>query len=267
MVGTDKRLQIGDISALIGAPPTTLRFWEEQGIVEPEKDLRTQYRRYTPDDSCRFLFVRKYRSFGISLPRVAAMISAGENDRTSALLDRRSLLDAEIDRLVAARAALDRHLNQRKAARALVGRFVSGELPPSYFFPCVERGAVKAHRREVAEACLDKLPSIDFAVLLDPSRPVDGKSFFCSWGYGMDEKVFGTLPEEVRRLALFLPPRSGLFTALLRESARDFTESEYRMLREQSGADLSGPIFGHVLELEESEEGVRYLISLFLPIK
>lgn len=265
-----KTLLIGELAALIGAPATTLRFWEDQGIVDPEKDARNQYRRYTPEDSSRFLTARKYRSFGVPLAKVPSLMVASPSERLAALEKQQVELEEEYRRLSSARAALAGYLEECRLARDLVGRFVPGTLPAAHYFFCLECGSLKIDRRSLTEEWLRRLPAVHYAVMLDPSRPGDDKSFSCLWGYGVDDEGFTALPEQSRARAQFLEERSCLLTAVRRTTARDFGEAEFRSLTDalrDRGAELAGPILGHLLELDEVDGIVEYLILLFLPIK
>lgn len=270
MSDAKKPLRIGDIASLTGTAASTLRFWEEQGIAAPEKDFRNQYRRYTPDDSCRFLFAKRYRSFGVSLPEVPALLSADGAGRTAVLETRREAVNAELRRLEILRAALDRHLAERDRARRLLGRFEFEKLASYRFFSCVEGGRPIADCAETAEAWLRELPAVDFALLIDPSRSSPGKTFTCRWGYGAEESGPQVVSDRSCSWTAVLPARAYAATAVLRETARDFTETEYRALLEglaAAGGTLDGPILGRILESEGAEDSARYLILLFLPIK
>ncbi len=270
MSETPRPLLIGDLASLIGTSASTLRLWEEHGIVEPEKDERNQYRRYTPHDSCRFLFARKYRSLGVPLGEVTAVMGSGADTRDSVLRDRRAAMDAEIDRLIAARAALDRYMDERRLARSLVGRSEVGERPAAHYFPCVEGGSVRSGGGALARAVLDLLPAVDYVTMLDPTARGPDRSFSCRWGFAVADAAYAALPAGLRARSIFLPTRRCLLTAVVRSSARDFTEDEFRSLMELPktiGAETDGPVVGHLLEAEGGERAAAYLILLFIPIK
>lgn len=270
MSETPRTLLIGDIATLIGTSASTLRLWEEHGIVEPEKNERNQYRHYTPDDSCRFLFARKYRSFGVPLPKVQELLKSGAEERSLILEERRTALDEEIRRLVAARAALDKYLDECLTGDGLIGRLVSGEREAAYHFPCVEYGSVRIGQDTSTQEVLRHLPAVDFTVVLDSTRAGKDKSFTCRWGYGIGEEAMATMPDGVRARSQFFPRRSCLLTAIDRKSARDFTEVEFQSLvalLAGAGAELDGPIVGHLLGMGQDGEAPFYRILLFLPIK
>lgn len=270
MSETPKTSLIGDIAYLIGASSSTLRLWEEHGIVEPEKDAYNQYRLYTPHDSCRFLFARKYRSFGLPLPKIPGVMASSADERDSALEKRKTAMDEDIRRLVAAREALDLYLDECRKARELVGRFVSGVRPATHYFPLVERGSVRMGQDLLTHEVLRHLPAVDFIVMVDPDRPDGDRPFSCHWGYGLSDAAVADLPASVRAHSSSLPSRRCLLTAIDRKTARDFTVEEFHSLVESLGAlgvELDGPIIGHNLELDDIDGAPSYRVLLFIPIK
>jgi DNA-binding transcriptional MerR regulator len=270
MSETPKTSLIGDIAYLIGASSSTLRLWEEHGIVEPEKDANNQYRLYTPHDSCRFLFARKYRSFGVPLSKIPEVIASGADDRDSVLEKRKAAMDEEIRRLVTAREALDLYLDECRKARELVGRFVPGVRQTAHYFPLVERGSVRTGQDLLTHEILRHLPAVDFIVMVDPDRPDGDRPFSCQWGYGLSDAAVAELPASVCAHSSLLPSRRCLLTAVDRKTARDFTVEEFHSLidsLETLGAELDGPIIGHNLELDETDGAPSYRVLLFIPIK
>ncbi len=263
-------LRIGEIATMMGISASTLRFWEEQGLGSPEKDGKGQYRRYTGEDSSRFLTVRKYRSFGFSLSQVSALMSEGIETREDLFLDRRAELEEEIRRLNATRDALDRHHGECRLARSLIGRFERGRRPGSYCLDCIDGGALSPNPTVNMNDWLQRLPALDYTVILDPERPKEGKSFGCFWGFGISDVDAEALPEQLKRGSTHLEETPCVLTAVEREDSKDFTEEEYQALRRglyEHGETLSGPITGHHLSFSYVDERPKNLILLFLPIK
>ena len=42
--------QIGEISRFFNIPASTLRYWEDKGVLHPEKGIENRYREYTIED-------------------------------------------------------------------------------------------------------------------------------------------------------------------------------------------------------------------------
>jgi len=98
-------LRIGEAARLVGVSPSTLRAWEREGLVRPDRG-DGHHRRYTPDDVARLREARALLERGYGhrvLRRVLAHETAPEEDLVGARL----------------RTVRTRHgLSLRKAARA-----------------------------------------------------------------------------------------------------------------------------------------------------
>lgn len=70
-----KILDIGEVAAQSGVPPSTLRYYEEQGLIAPigRKGLRRQY---GPQTLLRLTLISMGKAAGFSLPEIAQMLGA-----------------------------------------------------------------------------------------------------------------------------------------------------------------------------------------------
>lgn len=106
-------LTIGELARRTGLTVSTIRFYEEKGLVE---SLRTggNQRRYLRADIRRLSFVMIARKLGLSLGEIGAALSSLPHGRTPDARDWarisgtiRKRLDAQIDRFVRIRDDLD----------------------------------------------------------------------------------------------------------------------------------------------------------------
>jgi MerR family copper efflux transcriptional regulator len=102
---------IGDAAALFGLPPSTLRWWEREGLVEPVRD-RSGRRGYRDAELRRIAIVYLFRNTAmLSLSDIRALMEhrkSGENWQPT-LRAHAAALDQQITQLTAARDYL-RHL-------------------------------------------------------------------------------------------------------------------------------------------------------------
>lgn len=99
----DKQLTIGKVSALSGLPPKTIRYYEENGIIESARRTENHYRTYSQVDVQTLCFVAHARRLGFSLKEVGELLSL-YRDRQRASKDvRRLALEhiADLDRRIA----------------------------------------------------------------------------------------------------------------------------------------------------------------------
>lgn len=69
----DKRFHIGEISHFFDLPASTLRYWENAGILTTNKNTQNNYREYTVADLMNLSDLIFYKSLGIPLKQIQAM--------------------------------------------------------------------------------------------------------------------------------------------------------------------------------------------------
>ncbi|GAA2154575.1 MerR family transcriptional regulator [Actinomadura napierensis] len=97
-------LGIGDLAALTGVPVRTIRFYCDEGILEPARSAGG-HRRFDAAAADRLRLVRRLRGLGLGLPAIAAVL-AGERSLGEAVAAARAALEAEMASLAWRRAAL-----------------------------------------------------------------------------------------------------------------------------------------------------------------
>lgn len=69
----DKRFHIGEISNFFNLPASTLRYWENRGILTTNKNIQNNYREYTVSDLMNLSDLIFYKSLGIPLKQIQTM--------------------------------------------------------------------------------------------------------------------------------------------------------------------------------------------------
>lgn len=67
--------QIGEISHFFDIPASTLRYWEDMGVLTPAKDQKNNYREYTVEDLMSISDVIFYKNLGLPLKNIRQMES------------------------------------------------------------------------------------------------------------------------------------------------------------------------------------------------
>lgn len=117
-------LTVGELARRLGVHPATLRTWETEGILRPERDRTTGYRRYGPDCVRDAEIARQLRRGGYLLHQVAQFITslreAGGAEALSAFLDSwQHRLTMRSRNLLAGAAQLDAYLTLLTNSTAL----------------------------------------------------------------------------------------------------------------------------------------------------
>lgn len=97
-------LTVGELARRLGVHPATLRTWETEGILRPERDSATGYRVYGPDWVRDAEVARQLRRGGYPLPQVARFVRSLREAGGAAAS--RTFLDSWRDRLTTRSRAL-----------------------------------------------------------------------------------------------------------------------------------------------------------------
>ena len=260
--------RIGELSGLIGIPPSTLRFYETRGIADPIKESENQYRLYTPNDSCRFLITKLLRSFGCSLEEASRIVTEGGIQETLGLLEEKEVsLDEQIRTLTFIRENLREYRRTISETAALEDSIRISERKGFYRFSSIEEGEIikKRQLREFASLWMERLPFLHYSMKLPVHEHCTLNASEVSWGFSMDEDYILreglTVPPE----AEYFPPSKVAVACLIRDSA-GFLEPEdierIKWFLEGSPHQLNGPVTGNYLMIFHSEGRDRYLYQI-----
>ncbi len=72
---TGSALTIGEVAARLGVPVRTVRFWSDEGLVDPPARSAGGYRLYDADAVARLDLVRTLRELGLGLPAVRELLA------------------------------------------------------------------------------------------------------------------------------------------------------------------------------------------------
>ncbi|WP_207400701.1 MerR family transcriptional regulator [Actinomadura roseirufa] len=100
----DAALGIGDLAGLTGVPVRTIRFYCDEGILEPGRSAGG-HRRFDRSAVDRLRLVRRLRGLGLGLPAIAAVLT-GDRSLGEAVAAQRAALDVELAALSWRRASL-----------------------------------------------------------------------------------------------------------------------------------------------------------------
>lgn len=68
-------MRIGEVSKYLGLSPETIRYYEMEGLIRPDRNPGSSYRDYRMPDVLRLMAVQRYRSMGFSLKEVETIIN------------------------------------------------------------------------------------------------------------------------------------------------------------------------------------------------
>lgn len=112
-MGKNKRTQrlytTSEVCDMYGLSASGLRFFEEKGLITPERDSGNRYRVFTLTECSRLFFCRILRQYGFNINQcVQLLLSGTPEDYTQNILERKIELEAEIAEKQALLASLNR---------------------------------------------------------------------------------------------------------------------------------------------------------------
>ena len=123
-----RRYRIGEVGRLTGFEPTTLRFYENAGVLAPPPRTPAGYRTYDDRDVERLRLIARAKDLGCTLDEIADLVQAWDADECAPVKHRlRSLVGAKVDevqRHIAEQVAFAAEL--QATAVALADRPVDG---------------------------------------------------------------------------------------------------------------------------------------------
>jgi DNA-binding transcriptional MerR regulator len=145
---------VGEVSALTGVTVRALHHYDELGLLPPSERSESGYRLYSYEDLARLQEIVGWRALGFSLEEIKTMLDDPSYDRAGALERQRDLVERDIQRLGAMRAALDEALAaQRSGTRLKETQMFDGFDPARYEEEARERwGDTDAYKESARRA-------------------------------------------------------------------------------------------------------------------
>jgi DNA-binding transcriptional MerR regulator len=105
-------MKVSDVADLAGVTSHAVRHYVRVGLITPTQDPRNKYRRFTPRDVRRVLFIKRAQRLGFSIPDIAAILRESERGVTPCPLVRRIIgeriaeRDREVEEMLALRSRM-----------------------------------------------------------------------------------------------------------------------------------------------------------------
>jgi DNA-binding transcriptional MerR regulator len=97
-------MTITELAGALGVRPSTLRFWEQEGLVRPERVTSLRARRYGPSAVGAARIVTALRGAGHGIPAVREIMAS--LDRLDGAEEARDILRRRLDRIAERTVAL-----------------------------------------------------------------------------------------------------------------------------------------------------------------
>ena len=114
----ERPLTVGQLARATGVPATTIRYYEQVGVLPMPRRSEAGYRHYSRHDVHRLLFIRRARALGLSLANLKALTTELESGACAAMRPRLQALVTEQLRTVQQQIA-EFHILERQLVQVL----------------------------------------------------------------------------------------------------------------------------------------------------
>ncbi len=114
----DDLLRIGDFAKLVDTNLRTLRYYEELGLIVPDKRSDGGFRYYRKHQADRMAAINRLQELGLPLKKVAALIRNDGPSETAVLPRLRSLIESQISLIEERMSRLQKDLDELRTSRA-----------------------------------------------------------------------------------------------------------------------------------------------------
>lgn len=148
--------RIGDFSRLSKTTIKTLRYYDEEGLLKPEKvDLLTSYRYYTTEQLVQLHRIQSLRQAGLSVAEIKAIRSG--SDAAEILQKRKAALETDLAHTKHQLSCIEFLLAGRDTESAMTYSAIMKEIPEYIVFS--KKACIPTYA-----ACMELIPAIGMAV-------------------------------------------------------------------------------------------------------
>lgn len=268
-----KRYRIGEMADLVALPQHVLRYYEEQGLVEPRKDQANNYRYYAPVDGCRLLAGRTYRSLGFSVEETRELLTEASDERIAAMLDERlASVDGELKRLTQLRRALAEHEESMRSIREGVGSVRRTSRPALYRVGGGHNNEVGLDpaAQLVVKRWLEYLPNVLSCYLIEKDAFLGEAPFAFTWGHALAAEDFAAFGESFASPMRYYPAADCVYSIIEKRDSADFRPEHFLRVKDyigDNGLRCAGPCIGQTIGISHDRGVELTRFSVTVPVE
>lgn len=107
-------MTIGELSDILGIEKSTLRYWDQSGLIDLKRNNENNYREYSKNAVIEISDIAFYRSINIPIKKLKTINAMTSDEIDTTLAEVESSISREIEELVAKRSAVQRRRNYIK---------------------------------------------------------------------------------------------------------------------------------------------------------
>ncbi|MCF0120962.1 MAG: MerR family transcriptional regulator, partial [Oscillospiraceae bacterium] len=245
------RYKIGDVSRILGISADLIRYYEERGVVSPEKDPHNSYRYYDTWDINYLIDCLWYKQFGFSIDQIAGMASATTVDGLLEQLDEKQRdISASIRHQQLLYERIKQYYDSLIRIRDLIGKC---DIRETAEFVCyLNRHNTqydnRAELQRLSRVWLNFMPFTKRYFEVPLENVLDGGDDY-AWGFSLGMKYVREFGIEVKPPVKFMPSQLCVHSAFKSSGKGAFTPHHLAFMREWAEANnlrITGNAFGNL---------------------
>lgn len=241
------KFKIGEISKMTGFSASGIRFFEDAGVITPERGKNEKYREFSMDDLQRLLICRKFRECGFSLEESVELM---QNSNPQALKNHiRRQTDCLRSQLIEKEALIELFQekiedieNMEKTTCCEIR-----QMPAVYWLKLWQPGSTETELTPFSDVYdwIGRVPFTNSCMLLEPADLLTGEGELeTRWGIAIDEKYVKILDIHPQEYAEYFAPCQAVRTIISPTGSLTIPADQLVEIREfvnQRNLEIIGP--------------------------
>ena len=265
------KYKIGEVARILGISADLLRYYEEKGVVSPEKDPVNNYRYYDTWDINYLIDCLWYKNFGFGIEQVARMVTECTYDTLLDTLDEKSRQIREAilhqERLL---QRIQKFKERLEVTKSYVGKYEVRECRPFYYY--INRHNSEYDNRtstlDISHRWLKYMPFTRRYFEI-PENAMKGGSDDYEWGFSVIKQYVDELDIDVSPPVREMPPSLCVHSAFTSSGQDRFSPRKIDFLVDyahENGFEPKGGAFGNLAcSVIENGEETGYF-EVYLPV-
>ncbi|NLB29189.1 MAG: MerR family transcriptional regulator [Clostridiales bacterium] len=265
------KYKIGEVARILGISADLLRYYEEKGVVSPEKDPVNNYRYYDTWDINYLIDCLWYKNFGFGIEQVARMVTECTYDT---LLDTLEVKSSQIRENIRRQELLLQRIQKFKerleVTKSYVGRFEVRECKSFYYY--INRYNSEYDNRtsthDISRRWLKYMPFTRRYFEI-PEDAIKGSSNDYEWGFSVSAQYVDVLGVDISPPVREMPSSLCVHSAFTSSGPDRFSPRKIDFLLDyarENGLEPSGGAFGNLAcSVMENGEETGYF-EVYLPV-
>lgn len=260
--------RISDLSRLFGLSSEMIRYYEKQGVIQPQRDPENGYRIYSSFDVFNLLEASLYKAMDIRLGDIEKMKSSDYmSGFTETLKQYRQRKSDEISYNMILLEHLDVMIARNECAVHNQGNYWIAHTPASYRFRMCESKEDTYSKIMTPESVMKSLFSASVRQFVDSA--VEFSDDHETWYFSLEKKYAESLGVPLEQ-AEYTGERNELYTVIDMGEPHTFRRKNLTHIREylsEHHYDLSGKITGIICGRGTDNGHFHRYIELHIPVR